>query len=87
MFNAISSRKNNLEADYNDLLVCIFGNGANYGVHRMASASDRSIGILRDVNDKFIRPETTGMANTVISDAIANLSVYKYWTINEDSPF
>ncbi|HHZ4508210.1 TPA: Tn3 family transposase, partial [Escherichia coli] len=49
VFNAISSRKNNLEADYNDLLVCIFGNGANYGVHRMASASDRSIGILRDV--------------------------------------
>lgn len=87
VFNAISSRKNNLEADYNDLLACIFGNGANYGVHRMASASDRSIGILRDVNDKFIRPETTGMANTVISDAIANLSVYKYWTINEDSPF
>lgn len=53
----------------------------------MASASDRSIGILRDVNDKFIRPDTTGIANTVISDAIANLSVYKYWTINEESPF
>ncbi|ECJ2318337.1 Tn3 family transposase [Salmonella enterica subsp. diarizonae] len=66
---------------------CIFGNGANYGVHRMASASDRSIGILRDVNDKFIRPDTTGIANTVVSDAIANLSVYKYWTINEESPF
>jgi TnpA family transposase len=87
VFNAVSSRKNNLEADYNDLLACIFGNGANYGVHRMASASDRSIGILRDVNDKFIRPDTTGIANTVVSDAIANLSVYKYWTINEESPF
>lgn len=87
VFNAVSSRKNNLEADCNDLLACIFGNGANYGVHRMASASDRSIGILRDVNDKFIRPDTTGIANTVISDAIANLSVYKYWTINEESPF
>ncbi|WP_250693456.1 transposase, partial [Escherichia coli] len=35
VFNAISSRKNNLEANYNDLLACIFGNGANYGVHRM----------------------------------------------------
>ncbi|WP_258191663.1 DUF4158 domain-containing protein [Shewanella morhuae] len=45
VFNAVSSRKNNLEADHNDLLACIFGNGANYGVHRMASASDRSIGI------------------------------------------
>jgi TnpA family transposase len=87
VFNAVSSRKNNLEADENDLLACIFGNGANYGVHRMASVSDRSIGILRDVNDKFIRPDTTEIANTVVSDAIANLSVFKYWTINEDSPF
>ncbi|HAK5802690.1 TPA: Tn3 family transposase [Salmonella enterica] len=87
VFNAVSSRKNNLEADHNDLLACIFGNGANYGIHRMASASDRSIGILRDVNDKFIRPDTTGIANTVVADAIANLSVYKYWTINEESPF
>ncbi|HCC5806124.1 TPA: Tn3 family transposase [Escherichia coli] len=87
VFNAVSSRKNNLEADHNDLLACIFGNGANYGVHRMASASDRSIGILRDVNDKFIRPDTTEIANTVVSDAIANLSVFKYWTINEESPF
>lgn len=31
VFNAVSSRKNNLEADHNDLLACIFGNGANYG--------------------------------------------------------
>lgn len=87
VFNAVSSRKNNLAADNNDLLACIFGNGANYGVHRMASASDRSIGVLRDVNDKFIRPDTTEIANTVVSDAIANLSVFKYWTINEESPF
>lgn len=87
VFNAVSSRKNSLEADCNNLLACIFGNGENYGVHRMATASDRSIGILRDVNDKFIHPDTTGIANTVISDTIANLSVYKYWTINEESPF
>ncbi|EPA9940271.1 Tn3 family transposase [Escherichia coli] len=55
----------------------------NYGFHRMASASDHSTGILRYVNDKFISPETTGIANTVISDAIANLSVYEYRIINE----
>ncbi|EOV8089736.1 Tn3 family transposase [Providencia rettgeri] len=87
VFNAVSSRKNTLEADNNDLLACIFGNGANYGVHRIASASDRSIGILRDVNDMFIRPDTTEKANTVISDAIADLSIFNYWTINEKSPF
>ena len=53
----------------------------------MASASDRSIGVLRDINDKFIRPDTTEIVNTVVSDAIANLLVFKYWTINEESPF
>lgn len=87
VFNSVSSRKNNLDADDNDLLACIFGNGENYSVHRMAFASDRNIGILREVNEKFIRPDTTELANVVISDAIAKLSVFKYWTINEDSPF
>ncbi|MFW5393148.1 Tn3 family transposase [Yersinia sp. 2544 StPb PI] len=87
VFNSVSSRKNNLDADDNDLLACIFGNGANYGVHRMAFASDRNIGVLREVNEKFIRPDTTELANVVISDAIAKLSVFKYWTINEESPF
>ncbi|MCW6556846.1 Tn3 family transposase [Yersinia ruckeri] len=87
IFNAVTSRKNNLEANDNDLLACIFGNGANYGVHRMAFSSDRSIGVLRDVNEKFIRPDTTEQANIIISDAIAKLSVFKYWTIKEESPF
>ncbi|EAT1860701.1 Tn3 family transposase, partial [Salmonella enterica] len=87
VFNAVSSRKNNLEADQNDLLACIFGNGANYGVHKMANSSDRSISTLKGVNEKFIRPEITGLANDVVSDAISILPIFKYWTINEDSPF
>ncbi|CNI60456.1 Tn3 family transposase [Yersinia pekkanenii] len=87
VFNGISSKKNDLTAMDNDLLACIFGNGANYGIHRIAFASDRSIGVLRGVNDKFVRPETTGQANDIISDAIAALPIFKHWTINEDSPF
>lgn len=87
VFNGISSKKNDLTATDNDLLACIFGNGANYGVLKMANASDRSINVLRGVNDKFIRPETTGQANDIISDAISSLQIFKYWTINEDAPF
>lgn len=87
VFNSVSSRKNNLEADNNDLLACIFGNGANYGIHKMANSSDRSVNTLRGVNDKFIRPEITGLANDVVSDAISMLPIFKHWTINEDSPF
>lgn len=87
VFDGISSKKNDLTATDNDLLACIFGNGANYGVHKMANASDRSISVLRGVNDKFIRPDTTGQANDIISDAISSLRIFKYWTINEDAPF
>jgi hypothetical protein len=87
VFDGISSKNNDLTATDNDLLACIFGNGANYGVHKMANASDRSISALRGVNDKFIRPDTTGQANDIISDAISSLRIFKYWTINEDAPF
>ena len=86
-FEGISSRKRNTQASEDDLIACIFGNGANYGLHRIASVSDRSIGSLRTVNDAYIRPETTSAANDLISNAIAKLPIFKYYTINETAPF
>lgn len=86
-FNSVSSRKKNMEARDEDLIACIFGNGANYGLHRMASISDRSVGALRSVNDSYLRPETTHAANDLVSNAIASLPIFKYYTINEASPF
>nr|MBA2815912.1 DDE transposase [Candidatus Pantoea persica] len=43
--------------------------------------------MLRGVNGKLIRPETTRQANNIISDAISSFQTFKYWTINEDAPF
>ncbi|MEZ8306909.1 Tn3 family transposase [Vibrio splendidus] len=86
-FESLSSRKRNTEARSHDLIACIFGNGANYGLHRLASSSDRSIGILRAVNDSYIRPETTGAANDLISNALARLPIFRHYTINESAPF
>ncbi|OLQ73217.1 hypothetical protein BIT28_25710 [Photobacterium proteolyticum] len=86
-FESLSSRKRNTEARSHDLIACIFGNGANYGLHRLASSSDRSIGVLRTVNDSYIRPETTGAANDLISNALARLPIFRYYTINESAPF
>lgn len=59
----------------------------NYGLHHMSSISDRAIGVLRAVNDGYIRPETTSDANDVISDALAKLPIFKHYTINESTPF
>ncbi len=84
---SLSLRKRNTEARSHDLIACIFGNGANYGLHRLASSSDRSIGILRAVNDSYIRPETTGAANDLISNALARLPIFRHYTINESAPF
>ena len=86
-FEGVASRKKNTSARNEDLIACIFGNGANYGLYRIASASDRSIGALRAVNENYIRPETTCIANDIISNAIANLPIFKYYTINENAPF
>lgn len=87
VFDNVATRKKNSDARDEDLIACIFGNGANYGLHRIASVSDRSLGALRSVNDSYIRPETTHAANDQVSNAIAALPIFKYYTINEASPF
>lgn len=86
-FKNIASKKKNTKAKEGDLLACIFGNGSNYGVHHMSSISARAIGVLRAVNDGYIRPETTSEANDMIADALAKLPILKYYTINESAPF
>lgn len=80
-FESLSLRKRNTEARSHDLIACIFGNGANYGLHRLATSLDRSIGILRSVNDSYIRPETTGAANNLISNVLARLPIFRHYTI------
>lgn len=86
-FKSIGTKKLGSKAREEDLLACIFGNGSNYGLHHMSSISDRAIGVLRAVNDGYIRPETTSDANDVISDALAKLPIFKHYTINESTPF
>ncbi|WP_438863092.1 Tn3 family transposase [Neptunicella sp.] len=86
-FKNVASKKHSVKAGEDDLLACVFGNGSNYGLHHMSSISDRTIGVLRAVNDGYIRPETTSDANDVISDALAVLPIFKHYTINEAAPF
>ncbi|WP_281649109.1 Tn3 family transposase [Parendozoicomonas sp. Alg238-R29] len=86
-FEGIATRKRNTKAEEDDLIACIFGNGTHYGLHQIAAISDRSVGVLRGVNDLYVRPETISAANDLISNGIASLPVFKYYTINESSPF
>jgi TnpA family transposase len=86
-FKTFPLRKHSIRANSDDLIACIFGNGSNYGLLRMAAVSDRSAGVLRTVNDGYIRPDTIHAANDIISNATAELPIFKYYTINETAPF
>lgn len=55
----------------NDLLAAVIGNGTYYGLHGMASISDRSYEHLRTVQANYLRPETLNLGN----DATALLSL------------
>ena len=66
-----------------DLIACVLGNATNYGLNKMANISDRSIGRLRSVADAYLRTETLKDANDIISNAIAKLPIFKYYSPND----
>lgn len=65
----------------NDLLAAVIGNGTYYGLHGMASISDRSYDHLRTVQANYLRPETLNLGNDAINDATAKLSIFKHYNI------
>ena len=67
----------------NDLLAAVIGNGTYYGLHGMASISDRSYEHLRSVQANYLRPETLNLGNDAINDATAQLSIFKHYNIQE----
>ena len=67
----------------NDLLAAIIGNGTYYGLHGMASISDRSYDHLRTVQANYLRPETLNLGNDAVNDATAKLAIFKHYNIQE----
>ena len=68
----------------NDLLAAIIGNGTNYGLYGMSAISDRSYEQLKNIQNNYLRPETLRLANDVINNATAQLSIFKYYNIQSD---
>ncbi len=66
-----------------DIIACVLGNATNFGLNKMANISDRSIGRLRSVADAYLRTPTLKDANDLISNAIAKLPIFKYYSPND----
>lgn len=82
-FSHISATKEKVEVSNDDLIACILANGSNYGLYKMANISDRSVGKLRSVDDSYVRIDTLGKANDLVSNAIAALPIFSYYHIDD----
>ncbi|PSU41354.1 DDE transposase, partial [Photobacterium frigidiphilum] len=86
-FTHISANKEKVLVNNEDLIACILANGTNYGLYKMANISDRSMGKLRSVDDSYIRLETLGQSNDLISNAIARLPIFEHYHIDDKQLF
>jgi len=86
-FKRISARKKSVKARDEDLLAAIFANGTGFGISGMSRASDRSVGTLRTVEEGYMHLESTRKVCDRITNGIARLPIFNYYTINENAPF
>ncbi len=84
-FEHVSQVPSKQRVNPNNLMASIVANGTNYGLYRMAHISDRSYEELRSTQANYLRMETLNLANDTISNAIANLEIFQYYNIQENT--
>jgi TnpA family transposase len=73
-------QKQSLEKDV--IIACLIAWGNNMGMGRMGQVSDINYQLLTSTSDNFIRLETLNEANDLISNAIAELSIFHHYDID-----
>lgn len=63
------------------LIACLIAWGTNMGLGRMGETSDISYHALANTSDNFLRPETLRTANDRVSNAIAELPIFRHYDI------
>lgn len=62
---------------------CLIAWGTNMGLGRMGDTSDIGYHILSNASDNFFRPETLRKANDIVSNAIAELPIFRHYNIDD----
>jgi TnpA family transposase len=66
------------------MMACIIANATNLGIYKMAQSSDLDYQRMYTQMKNFMRLETLQDANDAITNAIADLPIFKYWNIHDD---
>ena len=72
------------ERDIIAIIACLIANGTNLGIYKMADNCDLNYDRMQGQLRNYIRPETLREANDIVSNAIADLPIFKYWDIHEE---
>jgi TnpA family transposase len=82
-FEHVLHRYSKREADDDIISACLLAWGTNMGLGRMGTISDVAYPTLADVSDNFIRLETLRAANDYVSNATAELPIFRRYDIGE----
>ena len=80
-FEHVLPRYSKRAADDNIITACLLAWGTNMGLGRMGAISDVAYPTLADASDNFIRLETLQVANDSVSNATAELPIFRYYNI------
>ncbi len=82
-FNHIRSRYVKKEVDNRVITASLIAWGTNMGLGRMGEISDMGYQVLKTTSDNFIRLETLSGANDLVSNAIAQLPIFRHYDIGD----
>ena len=82
-FTHVLGRNARQSPDIPALLACVVAWGTNMGIARMGQTSDIGSHMLVSISDNFLRPETLREANDRVSNAIAQLPIFRHYDIGE----
>lgn len=82
-FEHVLGRYAKHDGDDRILVACIIAWGTNMGLGKMGETSDISYSTLDAASDNFIRLETLKEANNRVSNATAQLPIFRYFDIDE----
>lgn len=83
VFDHVLGRYVKQEADDLAIIACLLAWGTNMGLGKMSDISDIRYHTLAATSDNFIRLETLKDANDLVSNAIAELPIFRHYDIGE----
>lgn len=82
-FEHILPRYAKHSAEEQVILACLVAWGTNMGLRRLGVISDIDFQALTTASDNFLRPQTLKAANDLVTNAIAELPIFRYYDIAE----